>query len=345
MKAWIPLLRRMESQNKAGSKGCVNGAHGEEGSIPIEDGYGFVGHMAPSSKKHANRKQRKQEALQDRYEMYKPLVPHPDIFEVEDATCEDPVFYNLMKGMQGSVPVPGTWKSNRIFPRGYNKPRYSIPLNVERTGIPALRRALREHEAKLSLRERIKEKLYPRLGKSSVDQKALHDCFFTSQPKLKLLGYGEIFYPGWNYEIRRCEPGVMSVELMEALGIDDRTPPPWLFNMQKYGMPPSYPNARIPGLNAPIPEGCQYGYQPRGWGEPIIVQKAEDVKEEEHKAPNRYTNFIYVEEPEERVEVEEEKADVREEIPDDIRGPPTKDEEERKKRRAKKEKLLKSVRF
>jgi len=25
--------------------------------------------------------------------------------------------------------------------------------------------------------------------------------------------------------------------------------------MQRYGPPPSYPNLKIPGLNAPIPEG------------------------------------------------------------------------------------------
>ena len=31
-------------------------------------------------------------------------------------------------------------------------------------------------------------------------------------------------------------------------------PPPWLIAMQRYGPPPSYPNLKIPGLNAAIPE-------------------------------------------------------------------------------------------
>ena len=31
-------------------------------------------------------------------------------------------------------------------------------------------------------------------------------------------------------------------------------PPPWLIAMQRYGPPPSYPNLKVPGLNAPIPE-------------------------------------------------------------------------------------------
>ncbi len=33
-----------------------------------------------------------------------------------------------------------------------------------------------------------------------------------------------------------------------------KVPPPWLIAMQRYGPPPSYPNLKIPGLNAPIPE-------------------------------------------------------------------------------------------
>jgi splicing factor 3B subunit 2 len=37
-----------------------------------------------------------------------------------------------------------------------------------------------------------------------------------------------------------------------------------------YGPPPSYPNLRIPGLNAPLPEGASYGYQPGGWGKPPV---------------------------------------------------------------------------
>lgn len=32
-------------------------------------------------------------------------------------------------------------------------------------------------------------------------------------------------------------------------------------SMQRYGPPPSYPNLKVPGLNAPIPPGAQFGYQ------------------------------------------------------------------------------------
>lgn len=62
----------------------------------------------------------------------------------------------------------------------------------------------------------------------------------------------------------------MSTELINALGILDGFPPPWLINMQRYGPPPSYPSMKIPGLNAPLPPGCAYGYQPGGWGKPPV---------------------------------------------------------------------------
>lgn len=40
--------------------------------------------------------------------------------------------------------------------------------------------------------------------------------------------------------------------------------------MQRYGPPPSYPNLKIPGLNAPIPDGCSFGYHAGGWGKPPV---------------------------------------------------------------------------
>jgi splicing factor 3B subunit 2 len=52
--------------------------------------------------------------------------------------------------------------------------------------------------------------------------------------------------------------------------LNPTVPVPWLLNMQRFGPPPSYPYLRIPGLNAPIPEGAQWGYHPGGWGKPPV---------------------------------------------------------------------------
>lgn len=49
-----------------------------------------------------------------------------------------------------------------------------------------------------------------------------------------------------------------------------KVPPPWLIAMQRYGPPPSYPNLKIPGLNAAIPDGCSFGYHAGGWGKPPV---------------------------------------------------------------------------
>lgn len=43
--------------------------------------------------------------------------------------------------------------------------------------------------------------------------------------------------------------------------------------MQRYGPPPSYPNLKIPGLNAPIPPGCSFGYHAGGWGKPPVDER------------------------------------------------------------------------
>lgn len=38
----------------------------------------------------------------------------------------------------------------------------------------------------------------------------------------------------------------------------------------RYGPPPSYPHLKIPGLNAPIPDSCSFGYHAGGWGKPPV---------------------------------------------------------------------------
>ena len=73
-------------------------------------------------------------------------------------------------------------------------------------------------------------------------------------PRRAVASYHAIFCPPCS-----CA-GVLSAELQNALGMDESSPPPWLINMQRYGPPPSYPSLKIPGLNAPLPPGAQFGY-------------------------------------------------------------------------------------
>jgi len=76
---------------------------------------------------------------------------------------------------------------------------------------------------------------------------------------------GDIYYEGKEFEARveNLKPGTCSDKLQEALGMtSESTPPPWLINMQRYGPPPSYPDLKIPGLNAPIPKGGSQKVRP-----------------------------------------------------------------------------------
>jgi len=56
--------------------------------------------------------------------------------------------------------------------------------------------------------------------------------------------------------------------LLQRLNVD--SPPPWLISMQRFGPPPAYPEVQIPGLNAPIPPWCKYGFADGQWGKPPV---------------------------------------------------------------------------
>jgi len=101
--------------------------------------------------------------------------------------------------------------------------------------------------------------------------------FFRYQTKPSMSKFRELYYEGKEFESSKqsWQPGILSHKIKEALGMGNtgRIPPPWLINMQRYGPPPSYPGLKIPGLNAAIPSGCQFGYGPGEWGKPPVDQE------------------------------------------------------------------------
>lgn len=90
--------------------------------------------------------------------------------------------------------------------------------------------------------------------------------------KPRMTGHGDIYYQGKEREVRyrKHRPGNLSKRLRNALHMLDGAPPPYLLNMQRFGPPPSYPELRIPGLNAPLPPGAKYGYSEGQWGKPPV---------------------------------------------------------------------------
>ncbi|VDL99524.1 unnamed protein product [Schistocephalus solidus] len=210
----------------------------------------------------------------------KQAVSRPDVVEMWDVCARDPLLLVYLKSYRNTVPVPKHWCAKRKYlqgKRGFEKPPFRLPEFIARTGIMEMRQAITEKESDKSLKTKMREKIRPKMGKVDIDYQKLHDAFFKYQTRPKLTQHGDLYYEGKEFEVKLKEkkPGALSEELRTALGLPvgpnaDRYPPPWLIAMQRYGPPPSYPNIIIPGLNAPIPSGCAFGYHPGGWGKPPV---------------------------------------------------------------------------
>lgn len=205
----------------------------------------------------------------------KQISSRPDVVEVWDATAADPKLLVYLKSYRNSVPVPRHWSQKRKFlqgKRGIEKQPFQLPDFIAATGIEKIRQAYIEKEDSKKLRQKQRDRMQPKMGKMDIDYQVLHDAFFKYQTKPKLTSHGDLYYEGKEFEVklREMKPGMLSRELKEALGMPDGAPPPWLINMQRYGPPPSYPQLKIPGLNAPIPIGASFGYHVGGWGKPPV---------------------------------------------------------------------------
>ncbi|KAF4696995.1 Splicing factor 3B subunit 2 [Perkinsus olseni] len=203
----------------------------------------------------------------------KELVTRPDVVESWDNSGSDPFFLVHIKSTRNTVPALEQQATLHGVQEGSEKPRYRLPPYIEQTGIAKIRQSILEAEEEKTLKSKSREKIRPKVGKLDIDYNVLHDAFFKyATPCPYLTKHGDMYYEGREYESRMInkKPGKISEPLREALGMEDGGPPPWLFNMQRYGPPPSYPGLRIPGLNAPIPAGGDWGYHPGGWGRPPV---------------------------------------------------------------------------
>ncbi|GAA5852131.1 hypothetical protein JCM8547_000169 [Rhodosporidiobolus lusitaniae] len=221
----------------------------------------------------SKRKQRKLNRLS--VAELKRLVSKPEVVEWVDVSANDPRLLVQIKSHRNTIPIPQHWGQKRDYlqgKRGMEKPAYQLPSFIADTGIATQRDAVKEKEEQQSLKQKTRERVQPKMGKIDIDYQKLHDAFFRFQTKPKMTEFGELYYEGKEYEtkLKEKKPGDLSQELKEALSIPPLAPPPWLISMQRYGPPPSYPNLRIAGLNAPIPEGAAWGFHPGGWGKPPL---------------------------------------------------------------------------
>ncbi|KAF2800492.1 DUF382-domain-containing protein [Melanomma pulvis-pyrius CBS 109.77] len=203
----------------------------------------------------------------------KAMVKRPELVEWTDVSSSDPRLLIEIKGQKNVVPVPTHWSLKREYlssKRGIEKPPFALPKFIQETGISEMRDAVLEKQAEMTLKQKQRERVQGKLGKLDIDYSKLYDAFFRRQTKPELTRYGEVYYEGKEYEtdLKHLRPGELSDELKDALGMPPGHPPPWLISQQRYGPPPAYANLRIPGVNAPIPPGAQWGYIPGQWGKP-----------------------------------------------------------------------------
>jgi splicing factor 3B subunit 2 len=221
-----------------------------------------------------SKKQRKQQNKLTVAQL-KSQVKKPELVEWTDVSSTDPRLLIALKGLKNVVPVPGHWSLKREYlssKRGIEKPAFSLPVFIQETGIAEMRDAHMEKQAEMTMRQKQRERVSGKLGKIDIDYAKLYDAFYRRQTKPELTRYGEVYYEGKEFETNlvNLKPGELSEELREALSMAPGHPPPWLINMQRFGPPPSYPNMRIPGVNAPIPPGAAWGFQPGQWGKPPL---------------------------------------------------------------------------
>jgi splicing factor 3B subunit 2 len=205
----------------------------------------------------------------------KAITTHPELVEWTDVSAADPRILLALKGTRNVVPVPNHWSLKREYlssKRGIEKPQFTLPKFLVDTGITEMRDTLLEKQAEQTLKQKMRERVNPKIGKMEIDYQKLWEAFFRLQTKPEMTRFGEIYYEGKEFEtnLKHLRPGELSDELKDALGMPPAAPPPWLINQQRIGLPPSYPALRIPGLNAPPPPGGSWGFHPGGWGKPPV---------------------------------------------------------------------------
>lgn len=215
-----------------------------------------------SKKAVLGRKQEKFITFQKLYEECKLKVLYPELLEFEDPTSKDFILLNTLKAIPNSVSVPRHWKLKRDYLSSkratYKKP-YLVPSHIVQTGICEARNINIKQKVNIPLKSKLKQKLHPKIDKKEIEYSKVK--YYGYNPKLT--SFGEVHYEDkyqGNYFTGQ-KPGVLSIELREALGMKEDDPVPWIEKIKKYGEPPAYPGFRILGSSTDLQRNlsCSFG--------------------------------------------------------------------------------------
>ncbi|CAK7563931.1 MAG: hypothetical protein SEPTF4163_001813 [Sporothrix epigloea] len=251
-----------------------NANAGNQGEVFMNDQFEMIPDEDEDSRPKLSKKKRKKLNTLSIAEL-KALVQNPEVVDWHDVSSSDPRLLVVIKAQKNVVPVPGHWSLKREYlssKRGIEKPPFQLPAFIAETGITEMRDAVLEKQAEQTLKQKQRERVQPKMGKLDIDYQKLYDAFFRFQTKPSLTRFGDVYYEGkeWETEFRNFKPGDLSDALRESLNMPPGFPPPWLLQQQRIGPPPSYPNIKIPGLNATLPPGASWGFAPGQWGKPPV---------------------------------------------------------------------------
>ena len=233
-----------------------------------------------NSKNQILSKKRQKKLSRMKLSSLKQFSKYPEVVEAWDPTSPDPKLLIYFKCLRNTVPVPSHWAQKNQYlqgRRGQVREPFKLPDFIESTGISHIRNV---DDEKKGLKQRLRERMTPKLGRLDIDYQVLHDAFFKYQTKPSLSLHGEVYYENKEFEnrMKNFQPGRISLNLRSALGINETSIPPFVANMQRYGPPPAYPNLRIPGVNAPLNDPAAYVTM-NLWKEPIVKDNRELVWE------------------------------------------------------------------
>lgn len=96
-------------------------------------------------------------------------------------TGKDPLFLLECKQVRNSVPIPKHWAQKRRYlqyKRGIHKVPFKLPSFIEETGIAKIREKSHAADEAKSLKQRMRERMQPKMGKIDIDYQTLHNAFF-----------------------------------------------------------------------------------------------------------------------------------------------------------------------
>lgn len=148
----------------------------------------------------------------------------PEVVEMWDVTAADPKLLVYLKAYRCTVPVPRHWSQKRAYlagKRGLEKPAFKLPDYIEATGmcsvgrvqfvcvrtcylpttgIGEMRASYHAKEGDKKMKQKMRDRMQPKMGKLDIDYAILHDAFFKHQRPPTMSSWGELYYEGKEFE-------------------------------------------------------------------------------------------------------------------------------------------------